>query len=426
VEFVLRLERFGGKVSRLKYVQLLKRIRRTILIAAIGFFAASQAAGVGSNLKLSATAHCEGVDGHRAAFGGRRTFLVSPTELAATKRLRESDPAKNTVVTDVVKRAKLALTREPGSVMDKLTLPPSGDRHDYLSLAPYWWPDPSKPGGPYVRRDGDVNPERATAAFDRSALTRMISDSNDLALAYFYTEDPRYARKAAAVVRTWFLDPGTRMNPNMTYAQAVPGIAQGRPEGVLDTSGFSQVIDAVGLIDPSGALKKSEIRALEQWFGRYIDWMRTSPNGKAEQAARNNHSLWYDAQIAHFALFARRPAIAEQVIQDFPSARIAAQFDPSGALPEELGRTRSFHYSLYSLTAAYNVAHLAGCLGYDLWNYSDSQGRSLRKSTEFVAAYRGRPKDWPYKEQEWPAAELEALLRRADAAWPRSYFNHSP
>ena len=50
------------------------------------------------------------------------------------------------------------------------------------------------------------------------------------------------------------------MNPNMNFAQAVPGRENGRAEGVLDTSGFQQVIDAVGLIAPSGALTAAEIR----------------------------------------------------------------------------------------------------------------------------------------------------------------------
>jgi galactose mutarotase-like enzyme len=371
--------------------------------------------------KLAKPAQCKGIDGHHAVFAGRRTFLLRPLELAAIKATRESDPAAKAAVEAVLERARLAMTRKPGSVMDKRTLPPSGDRHDYLSLAPYWWPDPDNPAGPYVRRDGEVNPERATAAFDRSALTRMISDAEALALAYHYTDDPKYARKAAEVVRTWFLDPATRMNPNMNYAQAVPNLAEGRPEGVLDTSGFTKVIDAVGLLGPSGALKPKEVDALEQWFGRYIYWLRTSPNGMAEQAARNNHSLWYDVQLAQFALFARRPEIAEEVVRAFPRARIAAQFDPSGALPEEIGRTRSFHYALYALAAAFNVADLAACLGYDLWNYSDPQGCSLRKATDFIAAYRDRPEKWPHKEREWPAAELEALLKRADAAWPGAY-----
>src|SRR2546425_13195853 len=30
------------------------------------------------------------------------------------------------------------------SVVDKVTLPPSKDPHDFSSVGPYWWPDPAK------------------------------------------------------------------------------------------------------------------------------------------------------------------------------------------------------------------------------------------------------------------------------------------
>jgi galactose mutarotase-like enzyme len=371
--------------------------------------------------KLAAPTQCRGADGYVDAFGGRRTFLLEPDELNRLKAGREEDPAANAAIAELLTRADAALARRPGSVRDKKRLPPSGDRRDYMSLAPYWWPDPSKPGGAYVRRDGEVNPERATTDFDRTALSRMVADTETLALAYFHSDDPRYAAKAAQLVRTWFLASATAMNPNMNYAQAVPGRAEGRAEGVLDTSGFMKVIDAVGLIAPSGALSRNETAALEKWFGRYVDWMLTSRHGRAEQAAKNNHGLWYDAQIAHFALFARRPELAENVVLAFPRKRIATQFAPSGELPEELVRTRSFHYSVYSLHAAYDVAELAACLGYDLWRYSGPEGRSLRKATDFVAAYQGRSGEWPHEEREWPAAGLEALLARAAAIWPKAY-----
>ena len=367
------------------------------------------------------TAVCQGSEGYAAAFGGRRTFTLRPGELDVIKASLATDPVVADAYRALIARADQALARKPGTVLDKRTIPLSGDRRDYVSLAPYWWPDPANPKGPYLRRDGQVNPERETNRFDRVALGRLVNDTDTLGLAYYYSGDRKYADKAAALVRAWFLDPATGMNPNMNYAQAVPGRENGRAEGVLDTSGFIGVIDAVGLIGPSGALSVDEVKALEAWFSRYVDWMRTSPNGKAEAAARNNHGIWYDAQIARFALFARRDDIARKTVGDFAKARIEKQIDASGALPHELTRTRSFHYSIYTLDAAYHVADSAACLGTDLYGANVS-GRSLRKATAYVAAYRGRQAEWPYKEMKWPADGLEDLLVRADAAWgPGAY-----
>ncbi|WP_197421890.1 MULTISPECIES: alginate lyase family protein [unclassified Sphingomonas] len=366
---------------------------------------------------FSSPSQCAGVEGYAAAFDGRRTFTLRPSELTAIKAALPTDAKAKAELAALIKRADAILARKPGTVLDKRTIPPSNDRKDYISLAPYWWPDPANPTGPYVRRDGEVNPERETNRFDRTALGRMGSDSDLLGLAYYYTGDRRYAEQLAKIVRAWFLDPATAMNPNMNYAQMVPGRSNGRPEGVLDTSAFIGVIDAIGLAAPSGVLAADEVKALEGWFSRYLDWMLSSPNGKGEGAKNNNHGIWYDAQVSRYALFARRPDLARKIVADFPKRRIVRQMEPGGALPDELARTRSAHYSIFAIEPAYIVADSAACLGVDLYSWSDGKGRSLRAATDFIAAYRDRAAAWPHPEMKWPAKELDALLLRADVAW---------
>ncbi|MEI4506414.1 alginate lyase family protein [Sphingopyxis sp. CCNWLW253] len=391
----------------------LARLPWAILAAAASFPSAAAA--------FSPDSTCNASDGYSASFDGRRTFTLRPADLAAIKAALPNDPAIGAAYRELIVRADKALAAKPASVMGKRSIPVSGDRHDYISLARYWWPNPANPKGAYVRRDGDTNPDIESNRFDRAALSRMAREADTLALAFYYSGDRKYAEGAARVIRTWFLDPATAMNPNMNFAQAVPGVSNGRPEGVLDGASFIGVIDAAGLIAPSGALAPAETSALEGWFSRYLDWMLNSPNGKAEGKASNNHGLWYDAQVARFALFARRPDMTRKIVTAFPKVRIAQQVDTSGALPEELARTRSFHYSLYALGAAYTVADSAACLGIDLYR-AEEKGRSLRQATDYVAAYRGRAADWPYKEQGWPADTLDALLVRADDAWgPGAY-----
>ena len=369
---------------------------------------------------------CKGADGYGGVFGGRRTFLWRAAQLERLKAERESDADVAKALKALLVRAGEALGHKPYSVVDKTWVPPSRDKHDYLSIGPYWWPDPLNPHGPYVRRDGEVNPERATEAFDAMRMQAMSDDVESLALAYFYTDDRRYADGAARLVRAWFLDPATRMNPNMDYAQSVPGREAGRAEGVLDTSRLQPVVEAIGLIAPSGAISAQEQQGLERWFSRYVDWMLRSANGRAERAASNNHGMWFDAQIAQFALFARRPDVAREVVDAFPKRRIAAQFEPDGKLPRELERTRSYHYSLYALTAAYGVADIGECLGVNLWAYRDGKGRGLRSATDFVARYAKTPGAWPYREMKPSPGETADLLTRAAWAWSSPAYSLFP
>jgi hypothetical protein len=357
---------------------------------------------------------CRGAEGYSADFGGRRVFLWSPEALAAAKAGGAAAARRA-----VLARADAALAGPGYSVISKTRTPPSGDKHDYMSMAPYWWPDPAAPGGePYIRRDGEVNPERDGTAFDVTAMDRMSAAVEALALAHYLTDDPRYAARAAELVRTWFLDRATRMNPNTEFAQGVPGRTPGRQEGVLDTYRLIRVVEGVGLIQPSGALSPQELAGLKAWFSSYVDWMGSSPNGRGEAAARNNHALWYDLQRAHFALFAGRPDVAREIAVKFGPTRIAAQVAPDGSLPEELTRTRALHYTVFALQPATGVADLGACVGADVWGYAAPDGRSLRRAVAFVAPYVGREREFPYPElKPGPSDEMLETLTRAARAY---------
>src|SRR4030095_5632002 len=90
-----------------------------------------------------------------------RLFLLNGERLAANKKgINDGDKTLAAALSKLESDARKALTQEPTSVVSKATTPPSGDKHDYMSQAPYFWADPAKPNGlPYIRRDGERNPE---------------------------------------------------------------------------------------------------------------------------------------------------------------------------------------------------------------------------------------------------------------------------
>lgn len=366
--------------------------------------------------RAPATPVCKAGEGYADAFGGRRTFLSRPDWLAANKARGPSDASLAIAWKQLFAQADAALAGPAYSVVDKTRVPPSGDKHDYMSMGPYWWPDLTQLGGePYMRRDGHVNPERDSNAFDVMSLERMSAAVEALSLAYYFSDEHRYARKAAELVRVWFLAPATRMNPNATFAQGVPGRTPGRAEGVLDTMRLIRVVEGIGLIAPSQSLSRAEQTALEQWFTDYSQWMMTSPTGKDERDADNNHGLWYDYQLALFSLFARREAVARSVIAAVPEQRFAKQIEADGKLPRELERTRAFHYTVFALRAATGLADLGRCLNIDLWRAAPS-GRGLQVALDFIQPYVGREQDFPYPDLK-PGPSEETLEVFGRAAW---------
>lgn len=339
---------------------------------------------------------CDGSNGYVAAPGGLRTFLWTPGMLASAKRDVAADPA---ALSRLTVQANAALTHEPYSVTDKTKLPASGDKHDYQSIGPYWWPTPGKRGGiPYERRDGKINPERDGPEFDLRRLQNFSDDVTLLSLAYYHSGDQLYTDHAAKLLRTWFIDPATRMNPNLTHAQAIPGRYIGRPYGIIDASRLIPVVESIGLLGPSGALGEEDQAALENWFGEFVGWMATSPNGRLERATKNNHGIYFDMLISQFALFARLDPVAEAVTGMFGEARIEPQFAADGTLPEELTRTRSWHYTLWTLHAAERVAQLGQCAGQDVASYRNAVGAGLGTALDKAAAVVDPAEDWPYKD----------------------------
>lgn len=362
---------------------------------------------------------CEGSMGYASSFDGRRTFLWRPDWLATVKAGFATDPALAPAREVLMARADAALTREPYTVVDKLQTPASGDKHDYMSMGPYWWPDPAQPNGlPYVRRDGQINPERDTNAFDLSDLEAMSQDVQALALAYYFTGDERYATQAAAFVRAWFLAPETRMNPNFNHGQAVPGRVSGRAEGVIDAHRLPRVVESLGLLDTSAALTDEERASLRDWFAALVEWMATSPIGREEKAATNNHGIYYDMLISEFALYAGMDEVAQAVSERFKTTRVAPQFAPDGSLPQELTRTRSLHYSTWTLTASFDLAQIGQCVGVDLWRFQTADGRSLRAAARFLGQWAGRETEWPYPELDKAETQgLYEVFQRGAWAW---------
>src|SRR5689334_16375092 len=90
-----------------------------------------------------------------------RVALLDPRALAAMKRrLQAGSSPFDAALTKLLGEAEQAARVKLLSVIDKAAVPPSGDKHDYISLSRYWWPNPNTPDGlPYIHRDGEVNPE---------------------------------------------------------------------------------------------------------------------------------------------------------------------------------------------------------------------------------------------------------------------------
>jgi hypothetical protein len=337
---------------------------------------------------------------------------------------REGDGQTRDLVKPLLSDANKALKQEPLSVTTKSKVPPSGDKHDFMSMAPYWWPDPNATGGlPYIRRDGEVNPEREGYS-DHANFSKVQSAVYTLGLAFYFTRDEKYAQAAEKLISAWFLDTTTKMNPNMNYAQAVRGRNDGRGAGIIETHMLPELLDGIALMQGSKAWSGGKQAAICAWCSSYYQWLTTSKQGLAEQAAPNNHGSWYDVQRASVAYFLGMKDTVIRIIKESRTRRIALEIEPDGRQPKELERTRAKGYSTFNLLALTTLAIIGDNVGVDLWNFSTNDGRSIKKAIDWMLPFYTGEKQWEYKQiTAFKTAEAYEVLMRAGAFLRKEYLD---
>ncbi|MFI9830247.1 alginate lyase family protein [Streptomyces sp. NPDC051913] len=358
-----------------------------------------------------------------AAPGAPRTAVLDGDRLQRTKlRLDRGDPRLGNSLRQLTARADNWLHQGPWTVVDKPKPAPGGDVHDYLSQAPYWWPTTAPTadnpwGCPYEQRDGQRNPEVDTGT-DRQDVERVFDSTYELTLAWYYTGRKAYAEKAGQILRTWFLDPATRMNPNLDHAQFIPCKYDGRAIGIIDFSqSYTSVVDAVAIL-ATGApgWSRADRAGMDRWQTDFLDWLLTSDFGKQEAAATNNHGTFHDLQLAALAYATGDKDLARRTVLAARSRRIDAQIAADGGQPQELARTRSWHYSTFDLVAYTRLAAIGRHVGVDLWSHEGPDGQSLFRAVDFLLPAATGAAAWPYPELEFHRyAAADVVHAAADA-----------
>jgi len=299
----------------------------------------------------------------------------------------------------IITRADSALLKGPFSVTyTKTKLAPSNDAHDYLSQAPYWWPDSSKVNGePYIRRDGRRNPE-IRKLHDRTQIGDLTTTVEELAVGYYVSGNETYAVRANELLDIFFVNSRTKMNPNLTYAQYIPGLNDGRGIGIIETRGLVDIPEAVALMSGSASLRNKVVTGVRSWFADYLKWLQTSPNGKSEHLEKNNHGTNYDLQVVDFALFTGNKELAKNVIRDVTIPRLQVQFNADGRQPLETLRTNSWDYVNMNLAAWIKLGQLAEHLGINLWRQTNQKGAGIKTGVQWLLPYVKQEKKWPYEQ----------------------------
>jgi hypothetical protein len=314
----------------------------------------------------------------------------------------------------ILKAAHAALTLEPITITKFRARLSEGGPNDFYSNGDYWWPDPTKTDGlPYIQRDGQTNPENFN--YHRVAVAQLRDAVAALGAAFILSGEDRHAKRAAELLRVFFLEPATRMNPHLRYAQAIPGRSPGRGIGIIDTLHLIEIPLAIEALQKSGAFPPETTTACRNWFREYLDWMITSKNGQEEAAAKNNHAVAFWLQVAVFARFTEDNERLSECRRRYKEDFVPAQMALDGSFPAELKRTKPYGYSIFQLDNLAALCQILSTPSDNLWNFELPDGRGIRKALGYLYPYLSDKSKWPLKPdvqswEGWPARQPALLF----------------
>jgi hypothetical protein len=292
----------------------------------------------------------------------------------------------------ILKAANQYLIDAPVTVTAAHSDRSQGGLHDYFSEGDYWWPDPQHPGGPYIRRDGFSNP--ANFNTHREALIRLGIIAPTLMAAWRLTKDARYTTHLQKHLQAWFVDPATRMNPNLEYAQAIFGVSPGRGTGIIDTLQWTDLARGLRVMEATGGLTADQIAPVKAWFASYVDWMATSKNGKEEEIAKNNHGACWVLQVAEFAQFTRRSDLVALCRDRYKNNLIPDQVANDGTLPLEMARTKPYSYNLFDGDVLTGITQSLSTPKDNLWAFKGPNGAGVAEVIAFQFPFIADKAKW--------------------------------
>ena len=335
-----------------------------------------------------------------------------PQELMEQAKSKLSQNTRNRL--EHLEKEKAKFIKEPliSIVKDKVLTAPTGDVHDYISVGPYFFPDPSKPDGkPWIEKDGVFNPDRNR--YDNGKLSKMSDRVEICALLWHFKGDKEAAECAVKQLEYFFIAPETKMNPHLKFGQSVPGKVDGRPAGMIDTLNLLKVIDGIAMLKNYPGYTPLLHKGLQKWFGNYANWMRTDKMARKDWPVTQNHGLSYHTQIAAYLAFSGNNGGARGHI-NILKKRITQCVKDNGVQPAEVRRTNGWSYSNFALMILMQTSGIAKNLGIELFDPQEKSGILLRSAIDFLTPYIKEPDKWPYREiAGFSANRLSQILAQA-------------
>ncbi|HEV2122355.1 MAG TPA: alginate lyase family protein, partial [Chloroflexota bacterium] len=297
-----------------------------------------------------------------------------------------------------------------------------GDANRALNQRPLSVADNGGPagGGRDRHKYGTDHPTtRRSHRQDYTAAWKVSNAVRDLAMAYAFTGNDRYADKAVDLLYHWAVNPRTRMAPStQNFSPHRTGEKQNSVELYVT---LPKMFYAASLV--AGHRRWSQKGSgAEGAFKKWAQAVLNHADRSYGSSEPNNIYAWWVATRAAAAAYVGDGGKMNRAFSDWKKTAIK-QIDGQGKFIRELKRKDSMGYSLYALTALTMTAEVARLHGVDLYGYNDGKGGSaLKRAFDYHARYVINPGSWPHKGKKRKNSSDAAIYEMAYSRWRDGRF----
>ena len=314
----------------------------------------------------------------------------------------------------LIKEADKALNGPNYSVVDKSIIPPGATANDFVSISSKYWPNEnSSTGFPWVK-NGDTNPDTKSDKVDRQRIKDMAEAVLLLSQAYYFSDKDEYAKKAAVMLKVWFLANKTRMTPHLQFAQTIPGVDKRSSSGVMDGRLIPHnILDSISLIRNSGFWSERFDGVMNQWFAAYLQYLTGSKMGHNALKKNDRNGSWYLFQTSALAFYLGDDKVLKRQLK-FAKGKLKDQFNGSGGLVKEITRSNSYTDSCFNLEGLTALAVVADKANKKFWDLPSKKKSAIGKGLQYMvpATVKG---DWAHDAKDIDVVDcLDAFTRYAE------------
>lgn len=305
----------------------------------------------------------------------------------------------------IIETATAYLNDLPVTVTDAGCARSAGNQHDFYSEGDYWWPNPEDPDGPYIRKDGQTNPDNFVA--HRHSMIRLSQIVGMQTSAYLLTGNKKFAKATQKHLEAWFVNPDTRMTPSLLYVQAIKGKVTGRGIGIIDAIHLVEVARSIEILKANNVLPEETISEINKWFSEFVTWLTTHPYGLDEMNTKNNHATCWVMQVGAFARLTKNEEVLELCRNRFKTILLPNQMGEDGSFPRELVRTKPYGYSLFNIDAFMTCAEILSDENNNLYEFTTPDGKNMKLGAEYLYPFVKDKSAWELDPdvmywEDWP------------------------